>query len=328
VDEALFWRGRQFIGWLLGFLGIVLALFSGFDLFERLGMGQEPRSWIPTVYVLLITLVMTVAASYYVFSAIRKERYANIMRPLHAITHQARDIYTYIINKEPRGSGQEAYELYATTAKSMFGDLLDQVSVIFTTLTSTRCRAAIKLVYKVNNDFYVCTLTRDRNSRQDCAGIDDNRLEHNRDPLYGNTHLTLLSDSDNNSWHYISNDLVRAVKNKEYLTTSELAYSSGRPPGNKKWVLPYRSCLTCVIGQAKFEECPSLRTEIPGFLTVDSESRGVFEERWDKELIFLIADALFAPLTAYLQAVQRGKDAPPPPEARNAGQSRLGAETS
>ncbi len=313
MEEALLWRWRQFAGWLAGLIGVVLALFSGFDLFGRLGMGQEPRSWIPTAYVLVITLAITIAAGFYVFSAMRKERYANIMRALHAIAHQARDISTYVVNMEPKGQNQLAYEVYANTAKSLFGRLLDQVSVIFSMLTSTRCRAAIKLAYEVGDQFYVCTLTRDHLSKKACETMDDDRLRHNRDPLWGNTHLAMLISTENKIWHFISNNLVKALRNKQYVTTSELAYVNGKPPGSNKWVLPYRSCITCVIGQAKFDECPHLRTEIPGFLTVDSESRGVFEERWDKELMFLIADALFAPLTAYLQAVQRGKDAPATP---------------
>lgn len=43
-----------------------------------------------------------------------------------------------------------------------------------------------------------------------------------------------------------------------------------------------------------------------GFLTVDSESRGVFEERWDVQLMLAVADALYTPVRAYLDAQNRG----------------------
>jgi hypothetical protein len=42
-----------------------------------------------------------------------------------------------------------------------------------------------------------------------------------------------------------------------------------------------------------------------GFLSVDSESREVFEERWDVEILFAVADALYHPLRSYLDAQNR-----------------------
>ncbi|KEO56662.1 hypothetical protein SMB34_18795 [Thalassospira permensis NBRC 106175] len=37
-------------------------------------------------------------------------------------------------------------------------------------------------------------------------------------------------------------------------------------------------------------------SEVLGFLTVDSESRGVFIEKWDTQIVFAVADAIFTPL--------------------------------
>jgi hypothetical protein len=49
-----------------------------------------------------------------------------------------------------------------------------------------------------------------------------------------------------------------------------------------------------------------------GFLTIDSESRGVFVDRWDVQIAFAMADALFHPLRRFViaqnNAAQAGVD--------------------
>ena len=45
--------------------------------------------------------------------------------------------------------------------------------------------------------------------------------------------------------------------------------------------------------------------EVLGFLTVDSESRNVFEERWDVQIMFAVADALYGPIRGYIDAQNR-----------------------
>jgi hypothetical protein len=47
---------------------------------------------------------------------------------------------------------------------------------------------------------------------------------------------------------------------------------------------------------------PDIHPEVLGFLTIDSESRNVFEERWDSQIMFAVADALYPAIRAYLAA--------------------------
>jgi hypothetical protein len=46
-----------------------------------------------------------------------------------------------------------------------------------------------------------------------------------------------------------------------------------------------------------------------GFLTVDSESRNVFVERWDVQIAFAAADALYHPLRQLIAAQNRAAEA-------------------
>ena len=315
MEEAWLWRWKHFFGWLFGFVGVILTVITGFELLSKFQAAQNNISIVSTVYVFVVTFSILIVSIYYVFNSIRKERYANIVRSLHSVNHQARDLYTYILAMEPRGQSKQAYENFLNSAKSMFGAILDQTVIVYTTLTSTHCRAAIKLTYPLerpgaNDEVHVFTLARDKSSRQDCKDRDNWRVQHNSDPLDGNPHLARIFSSANQTWHFISNNLKL---DKAYRSTSVIAYNPEivtKPlPDGKKWALPYRSCVTCVIGQAAFEQCPDLPTKIQGFLTVDSESRGVFEERWDVQVLFMIADALYGPLREYQAAANRGKDA-------------------
>ena len=71
---------------------------------------------------------------------------------------------------------------------------------------------------------------------------------------------------------------------------------------NSEWPLPYRSTLTCAIRHHAILGLLE-QPEAVGFLCVDSESRNVFEKRWDVELCFSIADALFHPIDQLIKTM-------------------------
>ena len=59
----------------------------------------------------------------------------------------------------------------------------------------------------------------------------------------------------------------------------------------------------CAMGQRRFFEGQKLI--VLGFVTVDSESRRVFESWWDVPIVFSVADALYHPLKAFLELQNR-----------------------
>jgi hypothetical protein len=311
--EAIIWRVQQYGGWVAGCIGAILAWFAGFDLIEHFIHDQDRLSLTANIYVVVSAAAVVIFTAIRQWSTIRKERYANITPIIHQLIHQIRDLNTFVTLNEPVGGSYADYKRFTGDCKMFFGRILDQLNTIFSSLTSTHCRTSIKLTYG-GDPLYVYTLARDQGSRQKCLKMDNKRVETNHDPLTQNLQFAkLFSDSDE-SWHYICNDLTRA---QDFQCTSTTAYApdyamrlaDGRRRWlARKWPLPYKSTIACVIRQGPIDLCQDVKTEVLGFLTVDSESRGVFEERWDVQIMFAVADALYGPVRAYLDAQNR---APP-----------------
>lgn len=205
---------------------------------------------------------------------------------------------------EPREGNQKEYENFSNQCKIIIGRILDHFNGIFTSITETRCRSCIKLLY-TTDQMYVYTLARDQGSHQSCSQLDTKRVRGNHDPLKDNPQFARLFSDAEDVWHFISNDLT---KDHAFHSTSMSAYKPERahrfPAMLGAWPLPYRSAITAAIRQGPFDLCHE-RSEVLGFLSVDSESRGVFEERWDVEILFAVADALYHPLRSYLDAQNR-----------------------
>lgn len=69
----------------------------------------------------------------------------------------------------------------------------------------------------------------------------------------------------------------------------------------ENWPLPYRSTIACTICQSPGPFVSTPKTVVLGFVTVDSESRGVFSERWDVPLVAALANALYHPLKKLIE---------------------------
>jgi hypothetical protein len=305
-------RVRAYFGWVVGAFGLVLAWLAGFDLVEKFVHGQDALSVCANVYVVATAVLAISLTAYRQYISIRKEKYANISSNMHSVFHHIRNLYTLIDNKEPTNGTEEQYQDFIEECKSIFTIILDQLCVVFISLTSTHCRACIKVVYKIDSDAYVYTLTRDQNSKSKCYQTDNKRLKDNHDPLEQNRTFAELFSDANQKWHFICNDLTSlagfhstsvTAYQPEYATSTPLRHLPWR--SSNEWPLPYRSTIACVIGQGPFARCDNLPTHVAGFLTVDSESRGVFEDRWDVQLMFSVADAIYPVIIRYLDLQNR-----------------------
>jgi hypothetical protein len=192
----------------------------------------------------------------------------------------------------------------------MFRTVLDRFANVFVSLTSTYCRTSIKLTYEEKGQLYFYTLTRDTGSEQKLREMDRQRSNSNHDPLERNSQFARLFSADEERWHFVCNDLCRE---HGFSTTSMTAYKRGYGEmvekvgvldwlRNKKWPLPYRSTIACAIRQGRFDGADTLDPVVIGFLTIDSESRNVFVERWDVQIAFAVADALYHPLRRFILA--------------------------
>lgn len=314
--EYISLRVRQFTGWLIGLIGLITAFLSGWDIVEKLFKNQPDIYLYALGYLLLLVTLMT---GYFVFrqyQTIRKERYANITPYLHRAMHGIRDLQTYVKEKAPpAGANADAYDAFDIATKQKISQIIDQLAKVFQSITSTHCRASVKLIYEFNNDLYFYTFARDPGSSEKLLPLDQKRAVSNHDPLNKNTRFAQLFSVNENLWHYVSNDLA---KDDQFKTTSMTAYcpdhidrinAGWRHFLNWKWPLPYRSTIACVIRQGPFDLLPNRTPKVLGFVTVDSESRNVFVEKWDVELVFSVADALFQPLEQIIAVQQAGSAA-------------------
>ncbi len=317
-------RLKNAIALLIGVIGVVTAFFSSFDIFNRLVSNTEIIGIIAIAYILLLSVVILSAFIVRHFQTSRKEKYANIAKEVHHVHHLIRNFHTFYVRNQPApGDSRTAHDTFIANCRKQLIEILDHIAIIFRSLTSTSCRAAIKAFYEFNNEFYLHTLCRDSRSMEACMELDNWRVSRNHDPLRNNTKFERIFDPNNHQWHFMSNNIPNE---KNFSFTSRTAYQ--RDYGvtvvsrglfdrlfKDDWKVPYRSAITCAIRQGAFQLCPNFQQKVNGFLTIDSESRNVFVEQWDVDLMFSFADPLFHVLervfNAQDAAIKAGVDLTP-----------------
>ena len=301
--DAFLFHAKRFFGWILGLVGATLSVLSSWDLIADAGFSQSKLSILANSFIYIVGTLVLFFVIFIYYNSSKKEKYANITTSIHNINHHIRDLNTFLIEQIPQdGASKEEYEAYLSQAKNQIFNILDFMSDIFRSLTSTNCRSSIKLIYEHEDELYFYTYARDHASSGRCRDSDRKRVKENHDPLNKNKRFTDLFSEDEAQWHYFSNNLS---KDTEFQTTSMTAYkpelTTGLNSHRKRfsifnWPLPYRSTISCVIRQGSCNLMEERDSEVIGFLTVDSESRGVFIEKWDTQIVFALADAIFVPL--------------------------------
>jgi len=256
------------------------------------------------IYIVFLNVIIFFAFIIRNFQTARKEKYANITERIHKSCHQARNILTWLNYFHEKVQADDRYDFSdnIVVVKNEMSSFLNHVQSVFEMLTGTRCRATIKVINKRNGKIYVDTLTRDSSSKQTWLELDNKRFTENIDLLKKNKCFSDLFSLNNFRWHFCCNDLTKEETN----STSKKAYCEFGTGENKKHCSPsktcncrpYRSALTCAIRQPQTENIKGV--DVVGFLCIDSESRGVFDPRWDVQLGLAFADALFHPLNQLL----------------------------
>jgi hypothetical protein len=256
------WKIKKYLGWIIGAIGFVLSLLAGFKLIDFYFADQNTKGLIASWYAFSLVSLLLAAACWREFQTIRKERYANVAPYLHQMFHDLRNVETYMQTRAPsQDATANEHEQYINYVRLMFRDVLDKLTTLFVSLTSTYCRTSIKLTYEREGQLYFYTLTRDRGSEQRHRELDRKRVRNNHDPLNKNRQFTRLFSADEECWHFISNDLTRQ---NDFSTTSMTAYKEGyaerlEPADmfarirNHRWPLPYKSTIACAIRQGRFD---------------------------------------------------------------------------
>lgn len=224
----------------------------------------------------------------------RKEKYANISNHKHRCLHLIRDLSTYLSILD--SSTDMNFNHSKNQIRQAFTEILTEFSFIFSMITGTHCRAAIKTIIEKNNKLYIQSFARDSHSKEENEKKDKERLENLTDSLEENTDFDLLYYDKLSPRHYfISNDLPTR---RGYNTSSFKVW--GSPPDNvsrikahKEWTLPYKSTIVWPIQQNSNEYFGFENQSCVGFLAIDSESVNVFYEKWDVHLGAVVSDSLY-----------------------------------
>ncbi len=263
--------------------------------------GQPVEKIILSSSLALVAILSLVWVAYRTFTSGRKEKYANITVKYRAIFDRMRDMTVELYNAsqaQPYSADSLKLSVEKTTT------VLDDLASIYSMLTGTRCRAALKVVNSDGEKVWVHTLARDRVSTEENRISDEDRANKKYDELNENEDFEhLFNKNRSDKGYYFNNNLMSSRSQNKYKSTSllyhgENAASSSWSGGNARWPLDYRSTIVWPIRGKGLGVSPD-ETECIGFLCIDSESRGVFEERWDPHIGSAVASSFYMPLNFY-----------------------------
>ncbi len=314
MAKGLLSRGtyRRLLGYILFFFLLAKVMFGFTSAASTWGEWTDRAAIVAGFFLLLFGFVFREA------TRLRKEKYANIGSQLHSASHNARDVHSLIDAIERGDSGNtEAIEI---TIRRKIQSILDDYASAMSMITGTTCRSSIKMFDGdlVANDHKqgasVFTYLRDTASAKNCEDSDSTRRSARADLLEDNSDFKAVYGSGGKRY-YFSNDLTGAYAylnsqdpdlDRRDLRHYEKFLNIFSP---QKWKLGYCSCIVFPIRQKKLPDVRGVDFSFSGFLTVDSQYRRVFNERFDVEIGALVADLLH-PVLSRLNRLSAEQDVP------------------
>lgn len=243
-------------------------------------------------YFLFLLLLFVAMAVMYA----RKSRYTESPKSLHDALHVARDTYHYL---RQYLDGKRSFD--PDVVKSMLQDSLTSVTQAFAIVTGVNCRASIKLfgggATGKEADIIVSTLARDNVSARQCEEYDCNNVTHR---IVDNTDFSQIFRGK--IPYFFSNNLP-ALEHYENSHLEAINQVQIGPNSPGYWPLEYKSTIVWpiryLLKPEEREKEGGKKQELFGFLTIDSNSRNVFNRPIDTQMGALIADALYSVLEVY-----------------------------
>ncbi len=269
-------------------------------------LASRPSKEVPiTVAIVVLGLLVFMFAILFLIEELRwsqKSRYAEATKSLHLCIHIIRDIFFYL-EDETIPDDDRCKDISLS---------LWALAKTFSLLKGVHCRACIKIIECVENGLhgnlsdeeklnmlYVTTFRRDLNTER----TQEYRLEGDskENTLAGNTDFRkLFLREDNSERFWIHNDIWKDKKTYQNTRLAKL---------NDIKDLGYRSALVVPIRkttQTKYSEQQySHKQDILGFVCIDSMTRGIFNKRYDPEVVALFADALFVLMKLWYKKKER-----------------------
>lgn len=213
-----------------------------------------------------------------------RDRLEEIVEHLHRMAHNLRDgIRRWSVPSRNGGAGRD-------NAQQGFAKVMDHIAAAYSVWTGAKCAACLKLFALSDGEqdsFRLATFCRDEDS-SDRRGARD-----------GDDYTTL---AENGAFNHIVN-----AKQENYFLSNDLVgervyYNHGRGD----WSDYYRSALVLAVQCTPLKGERKERTDLLGFLCVDSMEPGIFREPEMVRFGGCIADTMFWPLRV-MQAAEGRK---------------------
>lgn len=248
---------------------------------------RDGKTDAPGIAISIIALVLFASLLFWVYRSARRERYANITRLLEAISEHCRTSRERLLNSQKPGGPNSQLKMDLSV-------ILTDVATLFSIVTGTQCRAAVKVLGDVEEDDqgnteepWVFTLARDRLSAGTYKMSDQVREREHFDRIAMNPHLVDLFGQSDGEDYQCYNDLRRLVRDGSYSSTTivwaltEPGSITNRPDRRP---LPYAAAMIALV-QAQDD------SHI-GFIGVDSDKPRAFRETWDGPLLVTLANMI------------------------------------
>ncbi|HEX4104988.1 MAG TPA: hypothetical protein VHX92_02030, partial [Rhizomicrobium sp.] len=281
--ESSAWYVRAFA--LLVVLSLVFERAYGFLSGHGILVIPNFDYWSDKVFILVGFFVLLLGVAWREYNVARKERYANIFDRLEVISASLRDLNTYLNSKEAREKIKVDADQFQKTVRRELETILDNAASLFSMVTGTTCRAALKCTFIDNDEVFVYAITRDTASNRYNVSTDKMRFEARADKVKDNEDFYSVF-TEGKRW-YVERDLSTK---RQYKNSSFDYY--GQPPvqlhwffrifdPSHGWTLPYKSTMVFPVQQQESGTLSVGQGACVGFLAIDSAFRGVFKPRFD-----------------------------------------------
>jgi len=297
-------------------LYVLLAL--GAMVFTALNVNTDKELVLLTG--LIIYLIITFIGLLYIsISHGRKARYAEAMPLLHKTQDGIRDLHLYLTWCLDEKKDKTHFQT------SHFIDVLERhisnLCEAYTLVSGTSCSVSIKLIGTTNKsdvenstleELYASTLVRDLKSKAQYEEIDAE--EGGKHKISDNTDYKRII---NNSCHYYFDGNLSSQHHVHHTTYADDGCSHGNlrgiSEGNKSTIvfpIRYKYSSSDIKDYDADQTKKGLFSQhtLLGYLTVDSQARNAFVERYDVDLGASVSDSLFSLLLTYNKVKQSIKE--------------------
>ncbi len=296
------------LGATIGTIGTIIGVLGGgAALLDSFGANTTVREWVLSVTLGLVTVIALFVLAMKERQFSRHSKYVATLHQQEKVTEVLRDLRIYL-RRFGRGREAPTRDVLAKT-RVMAGEILTIYSQIFSSLTGTRCRTCVKLLYMPPSeatetsvdDILVITFARNSISSNEERTHDERRAAEKLDKLKDNSDFVSLFDPEkSDSGFFLSNNLP----NERDYETSSWNYrtniiSSRNAPKSSKWPLWYKSTIVWPVRRDRNEELGIENTVCLGFVTVDSELTDVFTSE-HVQLGKMLANSFYPILDQYV----------------------------